>query len=119
MRLHHLGTGDAVETCVYGWSDAASGVVEAMNELTYEEFCQQSLRYVAGMTDDWGAQRMYRNDELGIQQERITERKRYGDIDSGWKTAKNYFFLDSDPREFKTLADLYVAWMARVCGVEE
>ena len=90
-----------------------------MNELTYEEFCQQPLTYKLGMTGDWGAHRLFRNDELGIQQETITQRKRHGDIYSGWRTAKTYFFLDGDPREFTTVADLYVAWMARVCEVEE
>jgi len=90
-----------------------------MNELTYEEFCKQPLRYTLGMTGDWGAQRQYRNDDLGVQKETITRRKRHGDIYSGWRTAKVGFFLDGDPREFTTVAELYVAWMARVCGVEE
>ena len=90
-----------------------------MNELTYEEFCEQPLRYTLGMTGDWGAHRKYRNDELGIQKETITKRKCYGDIYSGWRTAKICFFLDNDPREFPSVAELYVAWMARVCGVNE
>lgn len=90
-----------------------------MNELTYEEFCEQPLKYMGGMTGDFGARRMYRNDELGIQQETIAQRKRHGDIYSGWRTAKIYYFLDNDPREFANVAELYVAWMARACGVEE
>ena len=90
-----------------------------MKELTYEEFCQQPLKYVFSITGDWGAGRMFRNDELGIQQETITQRKRHGDIYSGWRTAKTYFFLDGDPREFTTVADLYVAWMERICEVKE
>jgi hypothetical protein len=90
-----------------------------MNELTFEEFCEQPLTYTLGMIGDWGAHRQFRNNELGIQQETVTQRKRHGDIYSGWRTSKHYFFLDNDPREFTTIADLYVAWMARVCGVEE
>lgn len=90
-----------------------------MNELTYEEFCKQPLRYTLGITGDWGAHRKYRNDELGIQKETVTRRKRHGDIYSGWRTGKSYYYLDDDDREFKNIAELYVAWMARVCGVDE
>jgi len=31
LRLHHLGTGDAVEASVYGRADAAAGMEEAMS----------------------------------------------------------------------------------------
>ena len=90
-----------------------------MKELTYEEFCEQPFTYTMGMKFNWGAHRMFRNDELGIQWEIITHRKRYGDIYSGWRKGKVFYFIDDDPREFDNIAELYVAWMARVCGVEE
>jgi hypothetical protein len=90
-----------------------------MNELTFEEFCQVPLTYHLGMTGDWGAQRAYRNNELGIQREMYTKRKRHGDIYSGWKEPEVSYFLDGDPREFKSSAELYEAWMAKVCGVEQ
>lgn len=90
-----------------------------MKELTFEEFCKQPLTYTFGMTFDWGAQRCYRNEQLGIMKETVTKRLRHGDIYSGWKDAKVTFFMDRDPREFRTVAELYVAWMHKVCGVKE
>ena len=86
-------------------------------ELTYEEFCALPLDYVLGMSGDKGARRMYRNDAHGIQREVHTKRKRAGDIYSGWKDAETAYFLDGDPREFSTAAELYVAYMEAVCGV--
>ena len=88
-----------------------------MTELTYEEFCYQPLTYMMGLVGDWGARRLYRNNELGIQREIYTKRQRHGDIYGGWKEGKVTYFLDNDPRQFDHLADLYVAWMERVCGV--
>ena len=90
-----------------------------MKELTYAEFCEQPFRHTLGITNDRGANRLFRNDELGIQWEIITHRKRYGDIYSGWRIGKSYYYLDGDDREFANIAELYVAWMARVCGVKE
>lgn len=88
-----------------------------MTELTYEEFCEQPLTYTMGLVGEKGAQRMHRNEELGIQKEVFTERIVPGDIYSGWKDGEVYFYVDGDPREFRTSADLYVAWMEKVCGV--
>lgn len=90
-----------------------------MTEMTYEEFCSAPMTYSMGLVGDWGAQRMYRNNDLGIQYEVLTRRKRSGDIYSGWKEGKVYFYLDRDPRQFANAAELYEAWMARVCGVKE
>lgn len=86
-------------------------------ELTFEEFCQKPLMYKMGLSGDWGAQRLYRNEELGIQKETHTKRQCYGDIYSGWQDGEVAYFLDGDPREFTTVADLYVAWMEKVCGI--
>lgn len=88
-------------------------------ELTFEEFCEMPITYTLGTTGDWGAHRMYRNELLGVQREIITYRMVDGDIYSGWKDSTCTYFMDGDSRQFATIADLYVAWMARVCGVEE
>ena len=88
-----------------------------MTELTFEEFSQQPLKYTLGTCGDWGAHRAYRNEELGIQKEVVTKRKRPGDIYGGWEEGKVYFYLDRDPREFRSSAELYVAWMERACGI--
>lgn len=88
-----------------------------MTELTFEEFCLVPLAYRTGIVGNSSASRMYRNDELGIQREVHTKRKVPGDIYSGWKDGEVFYFMDDDAREFRTAADLYVAWMARVCGV--
>ena len=90
-----------------------------MTELTYVEFCLIPFEYRFGVSGDWGAQRSYRNDEFGVWMSVNTKRKRYGDIYSGWKDGVMTFTLDGDEREFKTTADLYVAYMEKVCGVKE
>ena len=87
-------------------------------ELTYEEFCELQFAYTLGMTFDWGAHRMYRNEDHGLQMEHVTKRKRPGDIYSGWQEQQTAYFLDGDPREFKTPDQLYVAYMEKVCGIE-
>lgn len=87
-------------------------------ELTYEEFCTKPLQYTQGMTFDWGAMRLHRNEELGIQKETVTKRKRKGDIYSGWREPSIAFFLDGDERQFDTPDQLYVAYMEKACGVE-
>ena len=86
-------------------------------ELTFEEFCELPLQHTMGMSFDWGSHRMYRNDELGLQKEVITKRKRKGDIYSGWKDGVATYFLDRDDRQFDTPDQVYVAYMEKVCGV--
>jgi hypothetical protein len=87
-------------------------------ELTIEEFCNLHFPYVMGMTFDWGAQRMYRNKDIGLQIEVVTKRKRKGDIYSEWKKPDYSYFLDGDPNEYKTMEQVYVAYMENVCGVK-
>ena len=89
-----------------------------MIELTFEEFCNKPLQYVLGFTGDAGVKRLYRNEELKIQEEVHTKRKIKGDIYSGWKEPVIAYFLDGDDREFQTVDQLYVAYMGRVCGVK-
>jgi len=86
-------------------------------ELTFEEFCSLPMTYTVGVTFDWGAQRMYRNDEIGLQKELTTKRKRKGDIYSGWHEGKAAYFLDDDERQFDTPDQVYLAYMEKVCGV--
>lgn len=90
-----------------------------MKELTYEEFCELPMTYVQGLRFDWGAHRMHRNEEHGIQRETITKQKRKNDIYSGWKDPKIVFFLDGDDRQFDTSDQVYVAYMEKVCGIKE
>ena len=85
-------------------------------EITYEEFCQLPFVYTQGLSFDWGAQRMYRNEEFGFQIEVVTKRQHYGDIYGGWGEEKRSYFLDGDVREFATGDQLYVAYMEKVCG---
>ena len=81
-------------------------------ELTFEEFCLLPLEYKGGITFDRGARRMYRNDAHGIQREVHTPCRR-----GEWGDGQVSYFLDGDEREFKTAAELYVAYMEAVCGV--
>ncbi len=90
-----------------------------MKELTFEEFCQLPLKYTIGMTFDWGAHRMHRNDDIGLQVETVTKRKKWGDIYSGWKDEKKSYFLDGDNTQFDTIDQVYVAYMEKVCGIGE
>lgn len=90
-----------------------------MTELTYEEFCAVPLDYRMGLIGEGGAQRLYRSEELRIQKEVYTPRLTYGDIYGGWGEPSVVFFMDGDPREFRNGAELYEAWMRKVCGIQE
>lgn len=90
-----------------------------MTQLTYEEFCALPLQYTMGMTRASGSYRMYRNEQFKIQKEVETKRKVYNDIYSGWGKQTIAFFLDGDARQFDTLEEVYVAYMQKVCGIEE
>ena len=85
-----------------------------MTELTFEEFCQLPLLYYTGISFERGAQRLYRNDDHGIQKEVFTTRS---PLTLQWGEGKAYYFVDGDPRQFETVADCYVAYMEKVCGV--
>lgn len=86
-------------------------------ELTFDEFTKLPLLYSLGMRFDWGAHRQYRNDEHGFCVEVVTKQMVRGDIYSGWKPEQRTYFLDGDDREFKTVDQLYVAYMEKACGV--
>lgn len=88
-------------------------------ELTFEEFCQLPMQYTLGMSGDYGAHRLHRNEAAGIQKETFTRRKRQGDIYSGWAESNITYFMDGDERQFETTDALYVAWMEKVCGIKE
>lgn len=90
-----------------------------MTELTYEEFCALPMQYVMGISTASGAHRTYRNEQFKLQKEIETKRKFYDDIHGGWKNQTIGFFLDGDARQFYTLEDVYVAYMEKVCGIEE
>jgi hypothetical protein len=77
------------------------------------------MQYTMGMTTASGAQRMYRNEQVKLQQEIHTKRKRYDDPYGGWKEQTITFFLDGDVRQFDTLEDVYVAYMEKACGIKE
>lgn len=87
-------------------------------QLTFEEFCQLPLQYTLGFSGDGGAQRMYRNEEIGLQKEVHTKRKHHGDIYGGWCDPVVAYFLDGDERKFDTPIQVYVAYMEKVCGVK-
>ena len=87
-------------------------------ELTFEEFGQMPLTYTMGLVGDVEAQRLYRNEELGLQKEVYTKRAKPGDVYGGWLDGEVYYYLDGDERCFRTVADLYVGYMENVCGVE-
>ena len=65
-----------------------------------------------------GAQRMYRNEQIGLQVEVITKRIIHDDIYSGWHPEKRHYFLDNDNRQFDTADQVYVAYMEKVCGIK-
>lgn len=85
-------------------------------EMTFEEFCNVPLTYTHGIRFTWGALRLHRNDELGIQRSVVTHLKVKGDIYSGWEDSHVSYFLADDEREFETSDQLYVAYMEKVCG---
>jgi hypothetical protein len=91
----------------------------AKQELTYEEFCDIPLLYTQGIRFDWGALRIYRNEEYGIQRQTVTKLIEAGNPYAGWRDGVVTFFLDGDTREFKTPDQLYVAYMECACGIKE
>jgi hypothetical protein len=94
----------------------AESHAEAAGELTFDEFCQAPMEYRFGMSGDKGARRLYRNDALGIQKEVFTKRN---PRTMEWGYGEAYYFVDGDTGEYRTPADLYVAYMRKVCGVPE
>ena len=90
-----------------------------MKELTYEEFTALPMTLCVRLVGDDGSQMLYRNDELGIQKEVFTKREVKGDIYSGWKPSKSFFYLDKDANEYRNPAELYEAYMRKVCNVQE
>jgi len=85
-------------------------------ELTYEEFSELPMQYHMGMTFETGAQRLYRNDEHGVQKEVYTKRN---PRTCEWGKSTTAFFLDGDERQFANSAECYVAYMERACGNKE
>ena len=84
--------------------------------LTFDEFGKLPLEYSMGINGDDGASRLYRNNEHGIQKEVHTKRKKKGDIYSGWKEGKVYYFLDGVDKEFRTIDELYKGYVERENG---
>lgn len=83
--------------------------------MNLDEFRNLPFQYVTGMTTDRDARRLYRNNEHGLQAEVVTKRKVSGDIYSGWKDGVTTYYMDGDKREFANIAELYEAWMEKVC----
>jgi len=89
-----------------------------MKEYTFEEFCALQLEYTFGMCFDWGAHRMYRQNDIGMQKEVVTKRNRKNDIYSGWKDGEVYFYLDGDENTYRTADQVYVAYMEKACRLQ-
>ena len=85
-------------------------------ELTFEEFTALPFQYTMGMRFSAHAQRLYRNEDHGLQYETHTP---YNERNGKWGKQENGHFMDGDEREFATVSDLYMAYMHHVCGVAE
>ena len=83
--------------------------------MSLDEFRKLPFKYITGMTTDRDAHRCYRNNEHGLRVEVHTKRKVRGDIYSGWKEGVTTYYMDGDKREFASIAELYEAWMGKVC----
>lgn len=94
-----------------------------MDEMTFEEFCDLPTMYCGGYQADWGAQRMYRNERIGLQVEVVTKRVRRGDPYSGWREGKVFYYLDADRNRglqhcYNTIDQAYVSYMEYACGLK-
>ena len=87
-----------------------------MTELTFEEFCNLPFQYVSGIRYSTGAHRSYRNQDHCLQVEVKTP---YRESTGEWGEGKSYYFIDNDPREFTSVADWYLAYMHKACGLSE
>ena len=90
---------------------------QSLPELTFDEFTKLHMTNMLHISYDWGAASIDVNFSHGIRKEVITKRKVKGDIYSGWQEPDVGYFLGNDDREFKTVDQLYVAYMEKVCGV--
>ena len=90
---------------------------KALPELTFDEFTKLHMTNLMHVSYDWGAVNVDINFEHGLRKERITKRKKKGDYYGGWQEPDVSYFLDWDAREFKTVDQLYVAYMEKACGV--
>ena len=84
--------------------------------LTYEEFCDVPMQYTLGLRLSDGAQRLFRNEKLGIQKEIATS---YDEYWMEWGVGSVSYFMDGDPNEYANAAELYVAWFRKNFGEEE
>lgn len=74
--------------------------------ISFAEFANLDLTYVSGMSGEWGAHRVYRNNEHGLQVEVVTAKTETGQ----WRKGQRYYFLDGDDREFETPEAAYNAY---------
>lgn len=74
--------------------------------ISFAEFVNLPLAYRQGMSGDWGAHRMYRNDDHGLQVEIVTAKTKGGK----WAKGQRYYYLDGDEREYETAEAAYNAY---------
>ena len=76
--------------------------------LTLEEFKKLPFVYRTGVRYTKSAQRLYRNDEYGLQKELIT---RFNTKKQEWGTGKVFYFVDGDPNEYTDIETFYGAFL--------
>ena len=65
-----------------------------------------NLKFAGNFSSEFQHGIMYRDNELGITQEIITNKNQYG----GFQKSKHFFFIDKDEREFLDLDALIEAY---------
>lgn len=83
-------------------------------ELTFEEFCDLPLTYTFGVRFNDGATRQHMNTDYGFGMQTDTP---YSEKTGRWGRGKVKYYLTEERKVYDTPDQLYVAYMAKVCGV--
>ena len=85
----------------------------AKQELTFDEFCSKPMELVMHISAEKEHYSHRINREIGVQKITVTRKDKHG----GFGASRNIYILDSDPNNYKTADQVYVAYMSQVCGV--
>jgi acyl CoA:acetate/3-ketoacid CoA transferase alpha subunit len=86
-----------------------------MKELTFEEFCAKPMELVMHISAEKEHYLHRANREVGVTKIVITKVGKYG----GFGKSYTSYILKDDERVFTTADQVYLAYMEKVCGVNQ
>ena len=82
-----------------------------MKELTFEEFCQQPMKLVMHISGEKEHYLHKHSEPVGVSIITVTPVKKNGNFG----TPRQIFIFDQ--KDYATVDQVYVAYMAKICGV--